>query len=128
MKNQIKYVWLVFYPNFFRWIDRAFHELVQDSFGGHAKLCRELGARGLGLMNAEMAFRAPAVEGDLLQIEIVAITWSQKSYAVQYEARVGSRLILEATETRGVFQDSGRQMVAAEVSPLRERFGAIGYG
>ena len=37
---------IVFYPNFFRWVDRCFHEMLRQRLGGHARLCRDLGAQG----------------------------------------------------------------------------------
>jgi 4-hydroxybenzoyl-CoA thioesterase len=113
---------IVFYPNFFRWIDRCFHALLRDRLGGHAGLCRALGAQGLGLMEARMAFRSPAREGDRLALEITVIDWANKSFTLTYRAHVGARLVFEASETRGVFlPGEDGQLRAGEVAGLKAR-------
>lgn len=112
---------IVYYPNFFRWIDRTFHALLREKLGGHAGLCRDLDAQGLGLMNVEMAFKSPAVEGDLLHLRIVEITWTRKSYDIRYQAHIGQRLVFEAVETRGMFVRRDGRMAAGDVTPLKDR-------
>ena len=113
---------IVYYPNFLRWVDRAFHALLRETVGGHADVCRELGAQGLGLMNVEIAFKSPALEGDLMQLRIKEIIWTRKSYAVRYQARIGQRLVFEAAETRGIFIRRDGKMVAGDVAPLKHLF------
>jgi len=117
---------IVFYPNFFVWIDRCFHGLLRERLGGHAHLCRELGAQGIGLMDAAMNFRSPATEGDLLHIRLDAIDWADKSFAITYRAQVGSRVIFGATETRGVFlrRQDGR-LRAGDVAGLQARVSSL---
>lgn len=113
---------IVFYPNFFRWIDRCFHALMRERLGGHAHLCRELGAQGIGLMDARMTFRSPAAEGDLLVLQIAAIDWAGRSFTIHYRAHAGTRLVFEASETRGVFLPRGNgQLRAGEVAGLKAR-------
>jgi 4-hydroxybenzoyl-CoA thioesterase len=117
---------IVFYPNFFVWIDRCFHALLRERLGGHAHLCRELGAQGIGLMEAGMNFRAPATEGDLLHIRLDAIDWADKSFAITYRAHAGERLIFGATETRGIFLRRGDgRLQAGDVAGLQARFSAL---
>ncbi len=116
---------IVFYPNFFVWIDRCFHALMREKLGGHAHLCRELGAQGLGLMNAEMNFRSPALEGDLLTIGITEITWAKKSWDVHYQARIGTRPVFSAVETRAIFVRRDGRMAADDVAPLKALFAQI---
>jgi len=114
---------IVYYPNFYRWIDRCFHALLRERLGGHAGLCKALGAQGLGLMEARMVFRSPAREGDKLSLEITGIDWADKSYTLAYRAHVDDRLVFEASETRGVFvpREDGR-LRAGEVAGLRAMF------
>ena len=112
---------IVFYPNFYAWIDRTFHALLREKLGGHARLCKDLGAQGIGLMNAEMSFRSPATEGDLLHLQITGITWASKSFDVSYQAHVDERLIFEAVEKRGIFVRRDGRMSAGNVSILKDR-------
>jgi 4-hydroxybenzoyl-CoA thioesterase len=114
---------IVFYPNFYRWIDACFHGYVRALGVSHAVVCEELGARGLGLMETGMSFRAPARDGDALAISLDGIDWSGRSYRASYTARVGETLIFEAFETRGVFVEEGGRLRAAPVAPLRRWLG-----
>lgn len=116
---------IVFYPNYFRWMDACFHAFLQDRAGGHAALCTALGARGLGLMEARLGFRAPVSEGMHLRYAIADITWSKRSLDVTYRATEGDRLVLEGHERRGVFvDDAAGRLRAAPVAPLRALLGA----
>jgi len=112
---------IVYYPNFCRWTDRAFHALLHERLGGHAALCRSLGARGFGLMDVRMRFRSPAEEGDHLRIAIAGIDWKRRSFDIAYEARCGERLVFTAAETRGVFVMREGRMRAGEVAGLKAR-------
>ncbi len=120
---------IVFYPNFYRWMDATFHGFLRARSIGHAALCRELGAIGLGLMETGMRFRAPGQDGDRLCFAIDAIDWSARSYKVSYSARVGATLLAEGFETRGLFRrdDTGR-LSAAAVAPLRTLLERAGEG
>ena len=117
---------IVFYPNFFAWIDRTFHALLRERLGGHAGLCRDLGAQGIGLMDARMNFRSPASEGDQLRIEITGIDWARRNFTVSYRAHAGQRLIFEAQEIRGVFIRRDGRMGAGEVDALKTRLAEAG--
>lgn len=110
---------IVYYPNYFVWMDRTFHELLRVHVGGHALMCRELGAQGIGLMNTEMNFRSPAHENDLLTVRIIGIDWLETRFEIGYEAHIGERLIFKATELRGVFIPVDGRLRAGNVADLR---------
>lgn len=115
---------IVFYPNYYAWMDATFHGYLRNAGPGHAALCRDLGARGVGLMETGMRYRAPATDGDLLEITLDSIDWAEKSLRAGFTARVGERLIFEGFETRGLFvADAGGRLRAAPVAPLRARLG-----
>lgn len=90
---------IVFYPNYFRWMDATFHAFLHDRSDGHAALCARLGARGLGLMEAKLGFRSPATEGMTLGYVILGIEWSDRSFEIHYRARQAGRLVLEGART-----------------------------
>ncbi len=114
---------IVFYPNFYAWVDACFHGYVRAQGVSHAVVCHELGARGLGLMETGMRFRAPARDGDVLSISLDAIDWSERSYRASYTAHVGESLIFEGFETRGIFVEVEGRLRAAPVAPLRRWLG-----
>lgn len=110
---------IVFYPNFYRWMDAAFHGFLRAHAGGHQTICAALGARGLGLMESSMVFRAPARDQDRLTYTIASIDWAERSFAIAYEAHIGDRLALLGRERRGVFVADNGDIRAAAVAPLR---------
>jgi 4-hydroxybenzoyl-CoA thioesterase len=114
---------IVYYPNFFRWMDGTFHAFLTERAGGHATLCRALGARGLGLMDTQLAFRSPATEGMSLRYEITAIDWSSRSYRVGYRATAGDRVVLDGHELRGVFVERDGRLAAGGTEALRTALG-----
>lgn len=114
---------IVFYPNYFRWMDAVFHGFLHVKAGGHANLCRTLGARGLGLMEAGISFRSPAIDGDTLRYAIQSIDWSMRSFRVSYRVTIENQLVLESHEKRGLFVENDERLSAAEVQPLRDKIG-----
>lgn len=111
---------IVYYPNYFRWMDNCFHAYLQELAGGHRAVCEKLGAVGLGLMNADQSFRAPAREGDKILYLINEIKWSGRSYKLDYTVWSGNLLVLEGHETRGVFVLSDGRMRAGDTAPLKK--------
>jgi 4-hydroxybenzoyl-CoA thioesterase len=112
---------IVFYPNYFRWMDATFHRLLQETAGGHARLCRELGAVGIGLMEVGLFFRSPVTEGQRIHFRITGIDWEARSLKLRYKAILGDRTVLEGHETRGLFVMRDGKMAAADVAALKDR-------
>jgi 4-hydroxybenzoyl-CoA thioesterase len=121
---------IVYYPNHFRWFDATFHAMLRDRAGGHAAICARLGAIGLGLMDCGGTFRAPANDGDLLELAAHVVEWRDKTLRIAYEGRIGDRLVVEGFELRGVFIREDGRLRAAPVAPLRAMLeaGAAGKG
>lgn len=111
---------IVFYPNYFRWMDAVFHVFLKARAGGHAQLCQTLGAKGIGLMETSMSFASPATDGDRLTWSLDYITWHDRSFELTYRVETAARKVLEGRERRGVFTVIDGRMRAADVSPLRE--------
>lgn len=110
---------IVFYPNFFRWFDRCFHDFMHVRAGGHSALCDRLGSAGIGLMDAGAAFRGPITQNQPLHLEMWLERWSARSLRLAYRGSSGDRLVVEGHELRGVFVMRDGAMRAAEVGALR---------
>ncbi|MCX2721179.1 acyl-CoA thioesterase [Roseibium salinum] len=110
---------IVFYPNVYAWFDRTFHDWLRR-FGGHEALCRELGAVGLGLLEANARFRRPMRDGDIVSLTLSIESWGRKALHLSYEGRVGDNMTVAGTEVRGLFKPSGDGMVAGELDALRK--------
>ena len=118
---------IVFYPNVYRWFDRAFHDWLRG-FGGHAALCGQFGAVGMGVMEASARFQRPLRDGDMLTVSLRVEEWGRKTLRLGYDVRVGEDTAVVGTEVRGLFKHGDKGMVAAELHALREVIGSDGRG
>lgn len=110
---------IVFYPNYFRWFDRCFHTFLLERAGGHRKLCAELGARGIGLIDVDARFPSPATEGDRMRLDMTIADWGSKTLRLDYAGFVGDRPVVEGHELRGLFVMRDGRMRAGDLAPLR---------
>jgi 4-hydroxybenzoyl-CoA thioesterase len=109
---------IVFYPNYFGWFDRTFHDWLRR-FGGHAGICKEIGAVGIGLMEVSAKFQSPARDGDTLDIRLTIEAWDRKALRLAYEASISDRIVVVGTEVRGLFKATATGIMAAEMQELR---------
>jgi len=110
---------IVFYPNYFAWFDRTFHDWLRR-FGGHAGLCTALGAVGIGLMEVNAKFRAPARDGDTLDIQFSIEGWERKALRLGYQGTISGRTVVVGAEVRGLFKATPTGIMAAEMQDLRD--------
>ncbi len=115
---------IVFYPNIFRWMDAAFHNVLRPA-GGHAELCRQLQSVGVGLVDASAKFLFPMRDGDALEIRSQVSEWSQKTMTLAYEGYVGDTLAIIGSEVRCLFVRTEQGIAAGEISKLRAALGAM---
>lgn len=111
---------IVYYPNTFRWMDACFHDALRP-FGGHAAICEELNAVGIGLVDSGAQFRSPMRDGDILTVRLTVLDWARKTLSLGYEGFVGDRLAFAGKEVRCLFQTSSKGLSAGDMSLLRNR-------
>ena len=109
---------IVFYPNFYRFIDRTFHDWLRQ-WGSHNKLAESIDSLALGLIDCGASFHHVVRDGDVLQVNLFITEWRRKTFKVEYEAYVNDVLCLTAYEVRGLFQIVEDKIKAGEVSPLK---------
>jgi 4-hydroxybenzoyl-CoA thioesterase len=109
---------IVFYPNFYRFIDRTFHDWLRQ-WGSHNKLAESVDSLALGLIDCGASFHHVVRDGDVLQVNLFITEWRRKTFKVEYEAYVNDVLCLTAYEVRGLFQIVEDRIKAGEVSPLK---------
>jgi len=109
---------IVFYPNFYRFIDRTFHDWLRQ-WGSHNKLAETVDSLALGLIDCGASFHHVVRDGDVLQVNLFITEWRRKTFKVEYEAYVNDVLCLTAYEVRGLFQIVEDKIKAGEVSPLK---------
>ena len=113
---------IVFYPNIYGWFDRCFHDWLAR-FGGHAALCKQVGAVGAGLMESDARFRRPMRPNDRITVRMTGADWGRKTLRLTYEVMNGAELAATGTELRGLFKPSGAGIVAGEMADLRALLG-----
>ena len=109
---------IVFYPNFYRFIDRTFHDWLRQ-WGSHNKLAESVDGLALGLIDCGASFHHVVRDGDVLQVNLFITEWRRKTFKVEYEAYVNDVLCLTAYEVRGLFQIVEDKIKAGEISPLK---------
>ena len=113
---------IVFYPNIYGWFDRCFHDWLAG-FGGHAEVCRQLGAVGLGLMGAEATFRRPMRPNDRIAVAMTIRNWGRKAITVDYTVTLGETVTATGTETRGMFVPGEKGLTAGDMGLFRALVG-----
>lgn len=114
---------IVFYPNTFRWMDATFHDFLRQH-GGHAAICADLGATGIGLVDAGAQFRSPMLDGNLLALHMDIAEWGKRTISLSYRGMVGTRLAFEGREVRCLFTPSDKGIVAGDMGLLKARIEA----
>jgi 4-hydroxybenzoyl-CoA thioesterase len=117
---------IVYYPHFFAWFDRTFHDWLR-TFGGHAVICDALGAIGLGLMEVNAKFRSPLRDGDTLDLKLSIEAWDRKALRLTYEGDVNGKAAVLGSEVRGLFKTSQTGIMAADMRELRVYLESHGY-
>lgn len=114
---------IVYYPNYFYWMDSAFQALLRRA-GLNLRIIRsELGAVGLPLVEAKANFLAAASYEDALAIDAAISHWGRTSFRVGYQARRNGELVFEGQEARvwAVLRSDN----TVGPAPIPERFRAM---
>ena len=92
---------IVWFPNFFRWIDAASrHFFAERGVPRWEETTETLGVIGTPLVDTHTRFVKSASYGDTLQIAVAIPEWRDKSFVQTYRVTRGEDLILECEEVR----------------------------
>jgi 4-hydroxybenzoyl-CoA thioesterase len=108
----------VFYPNYFRWFDRAVWELFEAAGRPLEALEAEYGIVGLPLVDTQASFVAPCRLGDRLTMETAPVEWQRKTVVIGHTLRRGETVCVRGREVRfwGVrHPDDPARLKAAEI-------------
>jgi acyl-CoA thioesterase FadM len=114
---------IVYYPNYYRWFDRCFHTYLSETAGGHAEVCAQLGTIGLGIIDSGATFKSPALQNDMLFLEMTLGAASRKTLRIDYQGRINDRVAVEGYEVRGVFLKTPDGLRGGEIAPLLDILG-----
>ena len=124
---------IVFYPQYHRWMDAAFHALTRACGFDQRSLGARDGLLGTPLRRASCEFHAPATHGDVLSVRVEPVRLGRASLDVTYAFSRDGRAIANGRETRVFVRavDGGRLAAAempASVRGALARFGASDDG
>jgi 4-hydroxybenzoyl-CoA thioesterase len=92
---------IVWFPNFFRWIDAASrHFFIECGVAHWSETEKTLGVIGTPLVDTHANFIKTATYGDVLQIHASISEWRSKSFVQKYRVMKDSELIMECEEVR----------------------------
>ncbi|MUZ75931.1 acyl-CoA thioesterase [Agrobacterium vitis] len=90
---------IVFYPNYFYWLDCTFQRLLRSRGLGQRENQAEFGAV-TPLVDAGMQFRAPVRYDESIRVEAQIACWEEKRFRIEYRVLSGEKLIAEGYEVR----------------------------
>jgi 4-hydroxybenzoyl-CoA thioesterase len=92
---------IVWFPNFFRWIDAASRNFfVQCGVPHWSETEKTLGVIGTPLVDTRAKFIKTATYGDELHIHAAITEWRTKSFVQGYRVMKDGELIMECEEVR----------------------------
>jgi 4-hydroxybenzoyl-CoA thioesterase len=92
---------IVFYPNFFRWMDSAARHFFRAAgVPSWQDLDRSDGIIGTPLVEASARFVLPATYGDVIAVDTAIGEWRGKSFTLTHAIRRGEDLLAEGSEVR----------------------------
>jgi 4-hydroxybenzoyl-CoA thioesterase len=92
---------IVFYPNFFRWMDVASLRFFRAAgVPPWREFEAQSGILGTPLVDASARFLRPATYGDVLDIDTAIDEWRGKSFVMSHIIRRGTEVLVEGREVR----------------------------
>lgn len=92
---------IVYFPNFFRWIDAASrHFFIGCGVPPWQATEQTHGIIGTPLVDVQARFVRTASYGDALEIDTSIAEWRQKSFQMRHVVRRGADTLVDATEVR----------------------------
>jgi 4-hydroxybenzoyl-CoA thioesterase len=116
---------LVFYPNYFYWMDSAFHALLKSRGINHRTLRDEFGAHGVFIIEIRAQFISSATYDQPLSVEAQVARWGTRSFEISYVGTREGEPIFKSTETRVwiVKGANGKVGAAAIPAAFKDRMG-----
>lgn len=102
---------IVFYPNYFRWMDGTFHAFTRR-LGFDQRSLMAGGLLGTPLVDAGCTFRSPARYYDTLGVSLSVTALGGSSLSLSYTFRVGDRVTAQGHEVRAFVAETDRGIAA----------------
>ena len=107
---------IVYYPNYFKWMDEVFHAFTRD-LGFDQRSLGAAGLLGTPLVDAHCSFTTPARYYDDLDITLNVTRLGRTSLGLAYAFRRGGQVVAEGTELRAFVAETGGRIAARPAPP-----------
>jgi 4-hydroxybenzoyl-CoA thioesterase len=91
---------LVFYPNYYRWFDRATHAMFGVVGYTFAQIKRDYGWLAWPLIESGAAFKSPGIAGDDVEIHSSVAQWSSRTFKLSHRVLRDGQLLVDGWELR----------------------------
>lgn len=108
---------IVFYPNYFRWMDATFHAFTRTMGFDQFFLKDNHAIEGTPLVDVGCTFKAPARCYQELLIELRVTDLGRSSLHLAYRFTIGDRMKAEGFEKRAFVAAKHGEIRAAEIPP-----------
>lgn len=109
---------IVFYPNYFRWFDQGFQQLIKNRGETQRTLRNRHGIIGTALLDAGATFRGPGRYDDTLDLQVGIGGWKRSSFRMVYKGSIRGSAVVEGYEVRGfVTADGDGKLKAQPIAP-----------
>ncbi|WP_062221087.1 acyl-CoA thioesterase [Aureimonas sp. D3] len=105
---------IVFYPNYFYWMDSTFQRLLASRGLGQRELQARFGAV-TPLVDVGLAFKSPVTFGQILTIDVTLTEWQERRLRLDYRIECEGRLAAEGHEVRAWALTGGEKLKGAPV-------------
>lgn len=124
-KHQIRVYWghcdpakIVYYPNYYIWVDQASHEMLEKGGLDQLGLRRRYGLRGTVLGSVSAEFKAPSYFGDILDIHSEVANLGRSTFEIEHAIKRGNTLIAQAKELRIWVVDDADSPTGIKAAPI----------
>ncbi|WP_339164536.1 acyl-CoA thioesterase [Siminovitchia sp. FSL W7-1587] len=116
---------IVFYPNFYRWMDQAAHELVGAALMPVSKLQKEKNII-LPLLETFCQFKSPLFFEDLVEVHSQIIDMKEKVFKVEHVFQRENKIVAKGYEVRAWTSIENSQPKAVPIpKEAQEAFGFL---
>jgi acyl-CoA thioester hydrolase len=112
---------IVFYPNFYKWMDEATHHLFRVK-GYPQSVLYEQQKTALPILEAHCQFKSPALFENELRIESRIVEVKEKVFKVSHRFLHGERFLAEGYEVRAWTDFSGGKPKAVPIPDEHRRW------
>ena len=105
---------IVYYPNYFKWMDEVFHAFTRDRGFDQRSLVRD-GFLGTPLVDASCSFARPLRYYTELDVTLTVTRVGRSSFGLSYDFRVDAQQVAEGLEVRAIVAEDAGRVVARQI-------------